>query len=550
MIYEKDMQCRGALQIKSRYTFIIEALGLLFIIIISYHLVSERIEHADFPGGDEGSWMSAAAQLARGEGFTTRWMELPFLRPATLPRPDDFRYPGLVLPLALSFKIFGISYSTALQTVATIFFLNLLVLYCVCRKIFGKKTALVTTLLASISLLQLYWNTVVYSEGMFGLITGLLILWSCAYPDSKKKIFWIVLGAGCGVLYCVRPNGILFSVGIVWMYLIRRKKAPEIINVIFGIASMTIIMLPWLLRSWHCFGNPFYIATNAGLLRGAGSDPVTMSMRQFLSGYGWFFPVKAVFLGAITLWQTLNFFEHGLQIIPLIGVLLGLIRRKPFYNHFVFGSFIVTFLACCYVCQTGGSWAGVRYFSSLIPFVYAYGIHVLLSVFQISIKKWGPNVYTVAYALFAILLCAPVFYPHKYYERTFRTQEKIDLSFKAHLKTLSSLLDRHGTYFSSSLAQLNFLTEFNCVGIQQFFDSTDVEMSMKRFSPTLVVVTQKEIHEPRIGGILRAIEGQGNTLQLVESNNYGLYWRIIPISTNIPRPAETADPRRKPSATP
>jgi hypothetical protein len=550
MIHEKDMQCRGALQIKSGYAFIIEALALLFVIIISYHLVSERIEHADFPGGDEGSWMSAAAQLARGEGFTTRWMELPFLRPATLPRPDDFRYPGLVIPLAVSFKIFGISYSTALQTVAMIFFLNLLVLYCVCRKIFGKKTALITTLLASISLLQLYWNSIVYSEGMFGLITGLLILWSCAYSDSKKKIFWIVLGAGCGALYYVRPNGILFGAGIAWLYWIRRKKAPEIINVIFGIASMTIVMLPWLLRSWHCFGNPFYIATNAGLLRGAGSDPVTMSMRQFLSGYGWFFPVKAVFLGAITFWQTLNFFEHGLQIIPLIGVLLGLIKRKPFYNHFVFGSFIVTFLACCYVCQTGGSWAGLRYFSSLIPFVYAYGIHALLSMFQNAINKLGSNVYVVACTLFAILLCAPVFYPHKYHERKFLTQEKRDLSFKGHIKTLNTLLDCHGTYFASSLAQLNFLTEFNCVGIQQFFDSTDIEAMMKRFSPTLVVVTQKEAHEPRIGAIMRAIERRGNSLQLAESTMYGLYWRIIPINTYIRLPVETADRGRRPLGKP
>jgi hypothetical protein len=73
---------------------------------------------------------------------------------------------------------------------------------------------------------------------------------------------------------------------------------------------------------------------------------------------------------------------------------------------------------------------------------------------------------------------------------------------------------------------------------------------MKRFSPTLVVVTQKEAHEPRIGAIMRAIERRGNSLQLAESTMYGLYWRIIPINTYIRLPVETADRGRRPLGKP
>jgi hypothetical protein len=64
------------------------------------------------------------------------------------------------------------------------------------------------------------------------------------------------------------------------------------------------------------------------------------------------------------------------------------------------------------------------------------------------------------------------------------------------------------------------------VGIQQIFDSTYVSEMVTRFSPTLVVVTQKEFQEPRIGAIMRAIERTGKDVTLVESNSYGLYWRI------------------------
>ena len=513
---------------KSHPAYVLEAAALLIIALLSYHLVSERIAHARFPGGDEGSWMSVAAQVARGEGFTTRWLEHYFLRPSELPRPDDFRYPGLVVPLALSFAFFGISYTTALHTVAGIFFIYLLVIYFACRKAFGPTTALLAITLSSVSLLQLYWNTVVYSEGMFGVIVGLLLLWSVAYPDTKKKLFWIVLGAGCGVLYCVRPNGVLFGAGIAWLYWTERKKGQSSISlVIIGLASMAIVMLPWLLRLWYCFGNPFHIATNAGLLRGTGADPVNLSIGQFLSRYGPLFPLKAVAIGVVNFWKTLHFFEHGLQLLPLIGVLIGLIKRQRFYNPFVFASFFITFIACSYASHSGGSWAGVRYFSSLLPFVYGYGIYTLLSHIRTATFKWHRHAPRISAGLLALFLCAPVYYPHEYYERTFRAQKPIDLSFKDHTKTLTSLLDRHGTYCAASMAQLNFLTEFNCVGIQQFFDSTQVKDMMERFSPALVVVTQKEIQEPRIAGIIRAIERWGWDLTLAESNIYGLYWRIV-----------------------
>jgi hypothetical protein len=514
------------LQSKLTRAYILEVAALLFIAVVSYHLVSERITHARFPGGDEGSWMSVAAQLTRGEGFTTRWLEHPFLKPTTLPRPDDFRYPGLVVPLALAFKVFGISYSTALSTVAFVFFMYLTALYLVCRKAFGRKTALLTLLVSSISLLQLSWNTIVYSEGMFGLVVGLLILWTLTRKDLRKPVFWIVLGALCGLLYCVRPNGVLFAAGLAWLYWMERKKEHAFRLFTASLASMAFVMLPWMLRSWHCFGNPFHIATNAGLLRGSGSDPVTLSIGQFLSLYGVFYPFKAIAAGAMTLWKTLSFFEHGIQIIPLVGVVVGLVKRRRFYSPFAVASFGITFIACCYASHSGGSWAGLRYFTSLIPFVYGYGIAELITLAQAATIHFRRPIAWIAYGAIGLALCAPVYYPHNYYERTFRAQAPSDLTFKEHLKTLNALLGKKGTYFASSLSQLNFLTEYNCVGIQQFFDSTYVSEMVTRFSPTLVVVTQKEFQEPRIGAIMRAIERTGKDVTLVESNSYGLYWRI------------------------
>ncbi len=521
--YTEMMNEKTIFHAKTPLASVCALVGVLF---ISYHLISQRINHADFPGGDQGSWMSVAAQLSRGEGFTTRWLEHPFLRPLTLPRPDDFRYPGLALPLACSFAVFGVSYKTALWTVAVVFFIFLLVLFLVCRQAFNGKTAIVAVAVTAVSLLQLQWNSIVYSEGMFGVAVGLLLLWLLVFPDTNRKLFWVILGAGCGLLYCIRPNGILFGAGMAWLFLTERKKGRPAGLLLLGLASMALCMLPWLVWTWYCFGNPFHIATNAGLLRGSASDTVNLTITEFWSRYGPLLPVKAVFSGAVQFFKTLHFFEHGLEVIPLAGVAAGLLQRRRLYSPFASAGFLLTFLACCYASSIGGSWAGVRYFSSLLPFLYGYGIHTLLSVMNawaIRLHRLAPYAVT---GLFACFLLAPVYFPHKYYERHYRSQEPSDLVFVEHKETMQSLLAPHGTYFAASVAQLNFLFEYNCVGLQQFFDSTYVNEAIGRFSPTLLVVTRKEYQEPRIAAIIREIRRCGREVSPVACNKYGLYFRI------------------------
>jgi 4-amino-4-deoxy-L-arabinose transferase-like glycosyltransferase len=508
-------------------TALLELIAFVVILLVSYHFVSERIRCARFPGGDQGSWMGAAAQVARGEGFTTRWLEFPFLKPAGLPRPDDLRYPGLVFLLALSFKVFGVSYPTALWTAAIIYFIFMSIVFCACRQAFGRLTAILSSAITAVSLLQLQWNTIVYSEGLFGIVAGALILWSTACRDRGRKLFWIVLGAGCGVLYCVRPNGVLFGAGILWLYLAERKKGGELRHAAIGLASMAAVMLPWLVRTWYWFGSPFHLAANAMLFRGGTAESIDRTWSQFVSDYGLFYPVKAVIVGIGHFGETLQYFEHGLQLLPLLGVAIGLAMRRRFYNPFVAAGFFVTFLACCYASRIGESWDGVRFFSPLLPFVYGYGISSLLAAAK-SLRMLRRR--TVAFAttgMLFLVMIAPVYHPHEYYERTFGAMAPGDKTFHEHTQALERHLAANGTYMASSMAQLNFLYDYNCVGIpEEFVDSTCVKELIGKFSPTLLVVTQKEFRDSRVGAIMREIRRRGGELRLAESNKYALYWKI------------------------
>ncbi len=503
-----------------------ELLLVLFIVGISFHLVSERIAHAGYPTGDEGSWMSAAAEVSRGHGFTTLWYEHPFLLPATLPRHDDFRYPGLVLPLALSFRLFGISFVTALWTVGAIFILFLLVVYVTCRRAFSVETAVLTMAVSAMSLLQLYWNTRVYSEGLFGLITGLLILWTISDINKNRALFWIVLGAGCGLLYNVRPNGLLFGAGIAWIYFRERKNGVSVLMPLAAYGSMALIMAPWLIRTWMCFGNPFHVAGNAGLLHGGAHDPATLSVIQFFSLYGPFVIIKNTVLGIFPFIKAAFFFEHRLLVLPVIGVAAGLIAKKKFYGPFAGAAVCIMLAACIYVSVPWiGSWAGIRYFSPLLPFIYGYGIFSLLSgLHSLAEKRIPPFAVFALHVVIIAALFGPLYYPHRHFERVFADSPAADCSFLDHRIVLDKRLGKDGTYFADKLGQLNFLTTHRCVGLQYFVDSSNVPSLANAFSPSLVALTPEEADNPRIQGIMREIAKEGYTIRLADSSSVARYY--------------------------
>jgi hypothetical protein len=502
-----------------------ELLVLIAIELLAFHLASERINARQFPQGDEGSWMMVASQVAHGQGFTTRWLEHPFLTPTVLPRPDDFRYPGLTLILAAAFSLFGISYATALWAVLGIFLVFLLVVYAASRAAFGRGAAILTMLVSAVSLLQLYWNTQVYTEGLFGIALGLVILWTCVFRNRQSPVFWIGLGIGCALIFYVRPNGILFFSGIPFLIIVRGKKIPWH-HAVLSIAVAIAVISPWLYRNWHCFGNPLHIATNAGLLRGGDSDPLTLSFSQYLSRYGVLFPLQAMLHGLAGLFKALNFFEHGLLFVPLAGVALGFALRLPFFNAFVAAGFALSFLLCCYV-SFNYSWAGARYLCSMLPFIYAYGIFAITNSLEKLLRNRAATVKYVVWAGLAVCLCAPVVFPHKYYERTLPHQKADRSVYSRYTAMMDSLLKPGQSYLAtSSAAQFAFLSPYHCVSVHRFFDTSYVETVMKTFAPILLAGTQAELADAVIAPVLQKIERMGYSRRMAADIGYIQYFTL------------------------
>lgn len=506
-----------------------EYAGLALALAAGFHLLAIRIHAGGYPQGDEGSWLSVAAELARGHGFATRWLEFHFLTPYTLPRPDDFRYPALTALVAGAFHIVGFSIEAGRWTVAAVFLGFAAAVWAVCRKAFGQWTGMAALWLTVLSLLQLEWNSAVYTEGLFGLGVALLAAWCLRgrrEGEMERPAWWAALGAGTALLYLIRANGILFVPGILCLYWPRRKvlswKLPAL-----ALACFCLAAAPWMIRLAVHFGSPFHVAGSAGMLRDPGQSH-TLTLTQYFSQYDFFFPLKRTLIGAARFFRTLHFYEHGLEAFPLALAAAALCARRPFFGAYLASGFLLTFAASCYAAYD--SWAGVRYMSGLMPFVYAYGL---------SLIPWaGPRIAWAArlrpaapvFAVAGILMLSlPVVGPHRFHERRLGAAPAGAPGLADHLQRLQAMLPPGGRYYAASLCKVNFLApDRDCVGLQELYDSTWFRRSMAAFHPALVVLTHEETGDSAMLEALGRMKHEGYLLFPIESGEAALYLALLP----------------------
>jgi hypothetical protein len=194
---------------------------------------------------------------------------------------------------------------------------------------------------------------------------------------------------------------------------------------------------------------------------------------------------------------------------------VGFLMKKHFYNAFATAGFLLSFAACSYASYR--SYAGLRYFSALLPFVYAYGLDSLLCIVKQSIPQKKQAWYVVFYVAVAIGLFACVYYPHKYYERIYSGKSGNAFECSRHLGKLNTLLGSSGCYFAASMAQWNFLTDYKCVGVQDVFDSATARRMLDKNGPVLGVFTEQEVTSPEVISLAASLEKNGYGFRPVDS---------------------------------
>jgi len=523
------------------YRIALVAMPLLFA-AYALHL---RHQSMDLPQGDEGSWMAVATQFSEGKGYTTMWLEHHWLKPYSIPRPDDFRYPGLTTVLGIAFYLGHPSVALGRNVVAALFLLFALSVFLVIRRHFGFKPALLTLWLTCVSLFQHSWNAAVYTEGLYGLALAGIILALFSKAEKHTVTWGLRLGMALGLLYCVRPNGILMLSGVFgWLVVIclalvfeneKRKAIRTFISLgptLGLLAGLSATAGLWMARTAYHFGSPFHIAGSAGLLRDHGGESHLKGVAAYFSQHSPLFPVRRIFEGGYYFFQTLHGFEHGLEIFPLLLVLAGslfwfrhfkVLWRGPNpspanirslgYSLFLVIGFGVSFLACCYAAWH--SWAGIRYFSSYIPFIYGLGIG---TAYQFLSTKMSERQLTLLFSAAFILMLLPVINPHRFYYRQFsQSQAANNLSGEIHQYTVAvkGIIPIGSPYYAKSLCQLNFLTGRSCVGLQELYDTTWFARSESTFKPGWIAIATSETSDPDIAQALSRLKNSGASFDTV-----------------------------------
>lgn len=535
--------------------------------------------------------MAVASQLSRGEGFTTLWLEHHWQKPYALPRPDDFRYPGLTVFLALGFRLGGIGYDTALVTAAVLFLCFVLAFTYAVKKQFGAATALLCLPVTGLSLLQMHWNGRVYTEGLFAL--GLTWVLTAAYSAAREpglKRRWFLLGLSLGLLYLIRPNGILMLAGAPWLAwpwvtapggeATSRSTAWQKMRALtqrlswlgWGWLAMTGA---WLWRTAHYFGNPFHIAGSAGLLRDHVGQSHQEAFGDFFQRHAFAYPGWRIANGWINLLKDWHTFEYGLEIIPWIGLVFGmglwLWRRfgqasafpraiveagaeqeanrdsqhgalsppvPSGYPGFFLIGLALNLTACAYAAFD--SWAGLRYASAFIPWIYALGLFPLALGGESLARRiaWlrSPWRKTCLFLALGFLLLLPVVNPYRYFIRASQADGQADENRRearqAYLATLAKHLREPGIYYAKSMCQLNFMTRNRCVGLQELYDSSWFERSERAFRPGLLVIGTGEEADPDMQEAMARMRGEAFTLDTLEET-------ALAVFLAIGRPAKT-----------
>lgn len=262
-------------------------------------------ELGTFPASwaDEGLFMIVAKMLAGGQGYAMPLLEGKWLYPYFLNVG-----PTLIVPVALSIKLFGLSLEAARIPMVLWMIVCTLLFYIFTRRIAGRTNALwATTLLVTLSAFVNTGKPVLGEIPAFTfLIGGLLVLMR---PQSLKRTLGSGVLFGLAFLTKITFGLILPALGVAALHALIRKRWRELGD-ITAIGFLTILVfLPWrILEMAHTIGSEGLVEQMQNFLAG-GDGSTLMYVLRFTPELLLRLPYLAFglfFLFAATGWWTLR----------------------------------------------------------------------------------------------------------------------------------------------------------------------------------------------------------------------------------------------------
>ena len=314
---------------------------------------------------------------------------------------------SMTIASRLFFFIFGATDKAIILCSGLFFVLYIPILYLIGKEIFDKKTAIISTVLYTISLNILYYSTSGLTDSLY-----IFILISTIYVLLKSKVATqlFIVGVLLGLSRLVRINSTFFLLPFL-IYIYRNKNTESIYkNCLFFIIGYFISTIPLFIVSYLSTGDLFYSPHTATLAMGSEIYPKKYLSRsllqvdsfEFLANYPIVFIKKYVinllgyyhqFIIGITKPIILSLFVCGLFIWPknkqrneLLILFIGMVMLQ------------LLIVSAAYV--------RIRYFHIFIPLFIIFAVDNFFFLFN----NYFPEkriLKTITYVCLAIILLLP-----------------------------------------------------------------------------------------------------------------------------------------------
>ncbi len=234
--------------------------GRLFLLVLLLSLAVRLAFFAQYTyegtDCDGAGYMNLAENVSRGAGWVNNSVRVLFFLPDSLPQPDAHWSPLYPLMTAVSFKLFGVSHTSAklvplLFGVLTPALIALLVL----RLTGSIAGGLVGGVLAAFHPTLVTWSLRIETEIMSAcLIT--LALWLVLARGIRGRV--MLVGLALGLAYLAKYQNVLLWPGVLLFLALEGPWRVRARNLAVATGVALAVISPWLIRNAVVFGDPFF----------------------------------------------------------------------------------------------------------------------------------------------------------------------------------------------------------------------------------------------------------------------------------------------------
>jgi len=272
--------------------------------------------------------------------------------------------------------------------------ISILPMYMLARRFFDEKYSLVASALLAFEPHLNRWAPLGYAEPLYNLVI-ILSLYFILVKDSRRVLISFVLA---GILWWIRPNGIVMIFLISLIFIINFRRSPSFAkNLTLGIILFLIVISPILIQRYNQYGDPFYVYYGSSIFAGSEQQMIAenydhnqFGLSEYVKQHGVVqFLSKFIVGGAYKIIEGSVMLSFPFMIILLpFGILFSLRPLDQEKKH-ILANWIVILGILCSLAIPYAVIQEYRFLFSLLPFFVVFSVIPIQRVTQYGLSTFS-----------------------------------------------------------------------------------------------------------------------------------------------------------------